>query len=1131
MLRRCGRVASSGARIAQSGIWRSFLSALRCPGVAPAVVAAGVLGALLLPGATFQHWGAYAQTVAPVPAACPAQGEAAPAGHRISCVLGEDDSGDVEIDARGVTIEAGERGVGVEGRHDGGGDVSIAVSGSRVTTLGHWTETEAAHGIVAAALNGSVEVTLRDVDIETLGTSVDDPADPDAETSAVGVYAEREEGAGTVALDVSGGRIATRGRGSHGILASGAGDMAMRVRGTTVTTNGDLSDGLAGYVLEGDEGSVDIEIRDAGVITHGEGADGVVGGLSNGSSGSVELDLEGTTVSTGGDSGYGLYGVISGGSEGRLEIDIRDSAITTGGRGSFGVGGAALQESRGEVGIRVRDASVATRGELSHGVFGIVEGESAGDVGIDVDGGAVSTQGEGADALVGLVRGGSMGDVGIEVHDTTVTTNGRGADGLTGLIAGGSRGSVEIGVRGATVSTSGERSHGLRGIVDDGSEGDVGIDVGDTTVTTMSDLSDGVAGWVSGGSEGSVHVAVRDSAITVSGRGSDGVYAAVHGGSQGDVEIELRNVDVESRSTALDEHGDTFSNGVAAVTGQFDGSEGEFASSLSIGTAGGSIVTRGVLSRGIQAIHLPGEGANRGDIRIATAGTRIETRGADADGILVYHTGEGRIDVRVDGGRIDALGQGSNGIRIGQAAAAGIRSGRTGPAGTVERSAPVGADGYRRQTVTIDAPVTGGTGLAAGVFLAGGGRVVVGPRGRLGAGSGIAVFAVGETEVAGQQIPRRLRVDLLPDGRPPSDLLDGVIRNDGGETVLTVNGVALFDSADGGPTRSWAPNGARDVTLADGLAGLDFSRSESFVDRYAPRAAVYEALPGFLMRLDGRLTGGKRLRQAGTPAWVAFSGGVGSYGADRASVGASYEFDRFGTEAGLDFPLNSAGELRGWASVRYVRGSAVVAAGTGGGRIEAAGIGASLGASWSDDGGYYADGRISATRYEASMNADGRGRLTQDAASTVRGLRLEGGRRVGLGDSMQVMPRAWLAGSEVAMSGFVDAVGTRVSLADGARFAAGVGIAAEAVQAWQGGERMLSVQGELGVERTLGDARTGVDVSGERLVSGPPRNRAMLGLSAVYRWSGYSVGGEVTALGPGSDDSEFAGSLRLGMRF
>ena len=1096
-------------------------------GLAPAVVAAAVLGALLLPGTTLHQRGAHAQTPPILPAPCPADKEA-PAGHRISCVLGEDAAGDVEIDATGVTIEAGERGVGVEGRHDGGGDVSVAVSESRITTLGHWTETEAAHGIVAAALNGSVEVTLRDVDIETLGTSVDDPADPDAETSAVGVYAEREEGAGTVALDVSGGRIATRGRGSHGILASGAGDMAMRVRGTTVTTNGDLSDGLAGFVLDGDEGSVDIELRDSGVITHGEGADGIVGGLSNGSSGSVELDLEGTTVSTGGDSGYGLYGVISGGSEGRLEIDIRDSAITTGGRGSFGVGGAALQESRGEVGIRVRDASVATRGELGHGVFGVVEGESAGDVGIDVDGGAVSTQGEGADALVGLVRGGSMGDVGIEVHDTTVTTNGRGADGLTGLIAGGSRGSVEIGVRGAAVSTSGERSHGVRGIVNDGSEGDVGIDVGDTTVTTMSDRSDGVTGWVSGGN---VNIAVRDSEITVSGRGSDGVYATVHGGSQGDVEIELRNVDVESRSTALDELGDTFSNGVAAVTGQLDGSEGEFASSLSIETVGGSIVTRGVLSRGIQAIHLPGEGANRGDIRIATAGTRIETRGADADGILVYHTGEGRIDIRVDGGRIDALGQGSNGIRIGQAAAAGIRPGRSAPVGTVERAAPVGADGYRRQTVTVDAPVTGGTGLAAGVFLAGGGRVVVGPRGRLGAGSGIAVFAAGETEVAGQQVPRRLRVDLLPDGRPPSDLLDGVIRNDGGETVLTVNGVALFDSTDGGWTGSWAPNGARDVTLAEGLAGLDFLRPQSFVDRYAPRAAVYEALPGFLMRLDGRGTGGQRLRRPGTPAWVALWGGMGSYGSDRASVGASYEFDRFATEAGLDFALNSGGELRGWASVHHVRGTADVTAGTGGGRIEAEGIGASLGAFWSDDGGYYADGQISATRYEASLNADGRGRLMQGAESTVRGLRVEGGRRMAFGDSVHLTPRAWLVGSEVAMGGFVDAVGARVSLAEGARFAAGVGVAAEAVQKWQDGERMLSVRGELGVERTLGDARTGVDVSGERLVSGPPRNRAMLGLSAVYRWSGYSVGGEVTALGPGSDDNEFAGSLRFGMRF
>ena len=48
---------------------------------------------------------------------------------------------------------------------------------------------------------------------------------------------------------------------------------------------------------------------------------------------------------------------------------------------------------------------------------------------------------------------------------------------------------------------------------------------------------------------------------------------------------------------------------------------------------------------------------------------------------------------------------------------------------------------YRAQTATVNGRVRGGTGEAAGVYLAGGGRAVVGPAGMVGAGSGIAILA------------------------------------------------------------------------------------------------------------------------------------------------------------------------------------------------------------------------------------------------------------------------------------------------------------------------------------------------------------------------------------------------------
>ena len=140
------------------------------------------------------------------------------------------------VDAAAVTIDAGGEGPGIEGRHRGGGDVRISVRDSRVTTAGRVTETNTAHGIDAFARTGSVEVRLRDVEIEILGTGADDPADPDATAFAAGVAAARSEGSGRVAVVVAGGRIATRGRASRGIAVGGAGNVAIHIRGATVAT-------------------------------------------------------------------------------------------------------------------------------------------------------------------------------------------------------------------------------------------------------------------------------------------------------------------------------------------------------------------------------------------------------------------------------------------------------------------------------------------------------------------------------------------------------------------------------------------------------------------------------------------------------------------------------------------------------------------------------------------------------------------------------------------------------------------------------------------------------------------------------------------------------------------------------
>ena len=53
--------------------------------------------------------------------------------------------------------------------------------------------------------------------------------------------------------------------------------------------------------------------------------------------------------------------------------------------------------------------------------------------------------------------------------------------------------------------------------------------------------------------------------------------------------------------------------------------------------------------------------------------------------------------------------------------------GRLNQSGIVESAAPVGENGYRNQTAVVNGRVSGGSGEGAGVFLAGGGRVVIGP--------------------------------------------------------------------------------------------------------------------------------------------------------------------------------------------------------------------------------------------------------------------------------------------------------------------------------------------------------------------------------------------------------------------
>ena len=675
------------------------------------------------------------------------------------------------------------------------------------------------------------------------------------------------------------------------------------------------------------------------------------------------------------------------------------------------------------------------------------------------------------------------GDVGIEVRDAGIELRGPGhsIDGIYGYHLG--TGDTDIVVRDADIAVHGdESSNGIAfgyWIADEA--GNLSIDVQDTDIEVHGERHlDGIWGIQKG--TGDIDVDVRRAAIVTNGADSGGM-SFVHDGDGG-INIAARDVDIEV-------HGDR-----------------------SVGIGGGQRY----------------EGT--GDIAIDVRDAAVAVTGESVAGIRSFHmSGEGSIHVRVEGGTITAEGPDSSGILVGLTGR--IFGDRTGPikapAGgevEVDRGVPdgsSGATGNPAQSVMVNARVRGGAGVGAGVRLYGGGRVEIGPRGSVGADSGVAVRAEGEDAA--------LHVDVALDGRRPNEAIAGEIRNDDGRTTIVVNGTTLQDGRTGA-TGLRAPHGARDVTLAmdDTIAGRAFSAAD-FVTAYASRAAVYEALPGFMLRLDNREAVGKRLRRPGLPAWARLSVGNGSYRPDRSHVGAAYDIRRFEAETGVEFALFRDANVTAWASLRHVQGWADVTAPAGDGKIEATGFGPSLGVSWKNTAGLYANARISLTRYETDLRSDVRGSLKAGVGATIRSLRVETGRRLSLAEGLSVTPQAWLTRSDVSMDGFRDAVGSRVSLAKTDRSIGGLGIVTETTHSWDGGERKLVLRGRLGVEGVLGDAGTVTDVSGERLGSEAARTRGVLGLGAAYRWNRWSLAAEVSASGLGSDDSNYAASLRLAMQF
>ena len=819
---------------------------------------------------------------------------------------------------------------------------------------------------------------------------------------SVGHYGE----SGPLRMEILGGSITTTGEGSHAIHSyrEGAGDTDVIVRNVPVQTDG--SRALAIVSTHWGEGALNIDVGETALSTRGAGADGVYVGHRG--AGDLTLGLQDVDIATAGTNAYGIIAFHT--DAGHLDFSAHELTIhTTGvlGRGVYG-----LHLGRGDVGIHLRSGTVSTTGASADGIAGDLAGQ--GNLHISVQDVAVATAGDEAEAVYAEHTG--DGDMDVDVQRTNITTEGAQAEGILAQHKG--MGALDIAVRDLDIDTAGHYAEGV--FAAHTGLGGINVDAQDIAVVTTGEGSDAILGGHT--SEGDLDIRIQGGSLSTGGAAARGIVG-VHKGT-GALHVDLRDLDITTAGESSD-----------AVLGKHT-SEGD----LDIRIQGGSLSTGGAAARGIHAVH-EGTGALHVDLRDLD----ITTAGESSDAVLGKHTSEGDLDIRVQGGSLSTGGAAARGIvgvhkgtgafaldlretaiattgehgdgvatehegsgplritvdassvRASGPNAHGIRMGRLNHAGMVEHALDVDDAGYPDQSVTVNGPVLGGSGEGAGVFLAGGGRVVIGPRGTLGAASGLAVRTAGEAP--------KILVDMDLDRRRVAQVIgDHFIRNDEGETTILVNSVVLHAGASGA-TGLVAPNGAWNVTIVgtETVAGRVFSR-EDFREVYVPRAAVYEALPGLLLRLDARGLSDARIALPDSPAWVRLSGARESYKPDRASVGAEYTFGRIAAEAGLDLPVSE--DAAAFVSARRLRGSADVTSPTGGGEIEIQGLGMAFGVAVRGPHAHYARGRVSLATYTSDLSSKTAGRLATGIDARVDSLDLEAGRHIALNEEV----REWSPG-------------------------------------------------------------------------------------------------------------------------
>ena len=402
-------------------------------------------------------------------------------------------------------------------------------------------------------------------------------------------------------------------------------------------------------------------------------------------------------------------------------------------------------------------------------------------------------------------------------------------------------------------------------------------------------------------------------------------------------------------------------------------------------------------------------------------------------------------------------------------------------AGIDDRGTPDQSDDIRDQKITVEGEVVSTGDDGAGIYLVGGGTLIIGPKGVIKSDSGISVLA---------NDPGLLIIEIqLLDDESPTKAVERAIQG----TIVNKDETELkFIASDNTEVPSVTGAGLKNAVI-DGAFDVGLSKTENGIQvksDYAPRTRVYEALPSVLLGLNDILDLQERVHAPRMPngMWGRLGSKSGFRDLVNSTSRTSYKHRRHSLDTGWDIPLDDGGTFG--ISVHHRIGTADVSRG---GSIDVSGSGLGVSRTWVAND-FHVDVQAATTWYDADLASSVRGNLKSGLSGVGYAFGIEVGNRMEVND-LSVSPSVGLVHSSVKLNDFTDALGLKVTphTARSLKARLGVGIA-ELKERNSSAGRLF---GSLRLEREF-SGETGITVAGKDLSSTNRSTALHLGAGIVF---------------------------------